>query len=90
MAYFHQYRKKASARILQVIILNGSLMYRTLLTNTRSYRMSERTRAMQRDIAMGLVVQACLPVMYGVSALMFAIGKYNISFLVGIEIIECW
>ncbi|KAF8372853.1 hypothetical protein PRIPAC_79282 [Pristionchus pacificus] len=68
-----------------VIILNGSLMYRTLLTNTRSYRMSERTRAMQRDIAMGLVVQACLPVMYGVSALMFAIGQINERSVVEVE-----
>lgn len=52
-------------------------MYRTLLKNTRIYHMSERTRAMQRDIVMGLVVQACLPVMYGVSALMYAIGNTN-------------
>ncbi|GMR38967.1 hypothetical protein PMAYCL1PPCAC_09162, partial [Pristionchus mayeri] len=66
-----------------VIIIVGLLVYRTLAA-TLSH-MSERTRALHREIVRGLVVQACLPVLYGVSASMFAIGQYNYRSLVEIE-----
>ncbi|KAF8360777.1 hypothetical protein PRIPAC_87700 [Pristionchus pacificus] len=68
-----------------IMIVSGRMMYQILAANKS--HMSERTRAAHREIAKGLVLQACLPAVYIFSCGTYLFGQLNILRSVPIEYI---
>ncbi|GMT15621.1 hypothetical protein PFISCL1PPCAC_6918, partial [Pristionchus fissidentatus] len=66
-----------------VIVSFGRAMYRTLSDN--SAHMSEKTRASHKEIVKGLMLQACLPLLYIFSVGTYVVGQLNILNLVVLE-----